>query len=119
MFAQVWERVVSGAYQSVEARLLNHARFCVKDCAYPGMIKVDMGNVVGRLYLDVGTGDLAALDNFEGSQYQRDTVEVFTNDGTSVYAETYLFLPEEQLTEVIWEPAKFMIEKFLNLYCSL
>jgi len=117
MFAQVWQRVVSGHYHCIDAKLFEHARFAVKDVSYPGIITVEGGIVTGKLYLDIGASDLTALDVFEGNEYKRCRVEVATENGLKFYAETYLFLPQHRLTNKVWNPEQFSLEQFLKAHC--
>lgn len=117
MFAPVWQRVVAGSYRSAPATLDGHVRFALVDDTYPGMLARADHAVRGVLYFDVDAADLVALDHFEGDQYQRRPVEVQTDDGLAVSAETYVFDAVHRLSDRAWEPENFALEHFLDSYC--
>ena len=117
MFDAVWQRVVRGQYRSAGATLDNHVRLIVDGETYPGMIARVGSTVAGVLYFDVDGADLAALDHFEGLDYERVCVPVSTNSNGIVEAETYLYLPKQRLLEQAWEPQEFQMQRFLQTYC--
>jgi gamma-glutamylcyclotransferase (GGCT)/AIG2-like uncharacterized protein YtfP len=117
MFDTVWQRVVRGQYRSAAATLDGHVRLVVDGETYPGMIARAGSQVAGVLYFDVDAADLAALDYFEGQDYERVCVSVNTNSGDIVRAETYLYLPMQKLLEQPWEPETFQMQRFLQTYC--
>ena len=112
MFPDVWTLVVSGRYRSVAGTVRGHARFAVVDQTYPGMIVSSDAQVDGVVHLDVDDADLARLDDFEGDDYRRGTVEVACADGSTRAAETYLYLPRDRLLTSAWEPDAFAMERF-------
>ena len=117
MFADVWTRVVAGRYESLRATLQGHARFQVRDETYPGMVETGGAAVNGVLYLDVGDDDLARLDRFEGSDYERCRVEVVDAEGRAHAAETYLYRRVDRLLTSAWEPDAFAMQRFIDTYC--
>jgi len=117
MFAEVWTRVVTGRYRSVEGVVHDHARFAVVDQDYPGMIEVPGASVGGLVYLDVEAEDLKRLDRFEGDDYRRDIVPAICADGTTRACATYLYLPIDRLQSASWEPTAFAMNRFLGTYC--
>lgn len=117
MFAQVWQRVVRGAYRSCPAMAHGFARHAIAGETYPGMIRRDGANVPGMLYFDVGPDDIAALDTFEGAEYRRETVLATLAFGEQVTAETYLYLLPQKLSESPWRPEEFQMESFIGSYC--
>ena len=117
MFADVWMRVVEGDYRSLRARLDDHARFEVRDQTYPGMVAQQNSQVEGVLYLDVGDVDLARLDQFEGDDYVRATLEVVCEDGIARVAQTYVYRLVDRLTKTTWQPDAFAMQRFLETYC--
>ena len=117
MFAEVWQRVVRGQYRSMPVTLAGHARFAVRDETYPGMIERTGAQVVGVLYFDVDTADLAALDHFEGLDYRRIAVSVMADGGEAFDAESYLYLPAQKLLDQPWDPEAFQMQRFLQTYC--
>lgn len=116
MFAPVWQRVVRGDYAGIEATLQDHARFALIDALYPGMVALKGHAVVGTLYCEVSAGDLSALDRFEGDEYQRCRVQVELANTKKIWAQTYLFLPHQRLSEQPWNPANFALANFLNAF---
>jgi gamma-glutamylcyclotransferase (GGCT)/AIG2-like uncharacterized protein YtfP len=117
MFDPVWQRVVRGRYRSTPATLDGHVRLIVEGETYPGMIVRTGSQVAGVLYFDVDTADLAALDYFEGQDYERICVSVNTDFDGIVQAETYLYLPVQRLLDQAWEPGAFQMQRFLQTYC--
>lgn len=117
MFAPVWQSVVRGRYSSEATDLAGYRRFAIVDETYPGVIEADAGRVTGVLYRDVNDADLQALDDFEGSAYRRCAVQVVTPAGTSVTAQTYVFLLPQRLARHDWDPATFPLARFMATYC--
>jgi len=117
MFPPIWERVVSGHYPKAVATLAGYARFALKNDTYPGMIASQDQEVIGALYRDVSDADLSALDVFEGSEYQRCSVQVDIGTTEKIWAETYVFLPHERLSGQPWDPAAFAVNRFMGAYC--
>ncbi len=118
MFAEVWGRVVHGAYGAVAARLVGHRRHEVRGQTYPGMIACDGAAVEGVLYLDVAADDLERLDRFEGADYRRITVSVDCADGAPRAGETYLYLRHDLLLDAPWKAETFAMQRFLETYCA-
>lgn len=117
MFAPVWQRVVRSAYRSSAATLAGFRRFALVDETYPGMIEADGASVTGVLYFDVDAADLQALDDFEGTEYERRTVQVTTPAGAVVTAQTYVFLLPRRLAQHDWDPDGFALARFMGTYC--
>lgn len=118
MFPAIWQRVVCGAYRSESAVLHDHARFALIDDTYPGVVPHVAATVEGVLYCDVDAADVAALDAFEGSEYRRDTVTVTLASGTTIVAQTYVFLATHRLSAQAWEPQAFRMSRFIETYCA-
>lgn len=116
MFPEVWSLVVVGTHRRVEARLDDHARFAIGGEDYPGMVPAAGSQVAGVLHLDVDEADLERLDHFEGDDYRRASVDVFTEEG-SMRAETYLYLLHDRLSSSPWQPDAFAMERFIVTYC--
>lgn len=117
MFVEVWTRVVTGRYRSLDGVLDDHARFAVADQDYPGMIRAVGSSVTGVVYLDVDAEDLLRLDRFEGDDYRRDTVSVTCADDASRSCATYLYEPVDRLLSTPWDPSAFAMERFLTINC--
>jgi gamma-glutamylcyclotransferase (GGCT)/AIG2-like uncharacterized protein YtfP len=117
MFAEVWSRVVTGRYRSVDGTLRDHARHAVRDQDYPGMIELPGAVTEGLVYFDVSDEDLERLDRFEGDDYRRAVVTVVGIDGVTYPCGTYLYLPHERLLDTPWQPEAFAMNHFLATYC--
>ena len=85
---------------------------------YPGMIVSRQAAVDGVLYFDVDAQDVAALGAFEGSEYRRDPIELNANSGKTVIACTYIFVVEQRLSSLLWEPQAFQMSRFIGSYGS-
>lgn len=118
MFPEIWQRVVRGNYRSATATLPGFARYALADDTYPGMVAQAEAVVEGLLYYDVVPPDLAALDAFEGREYRREKVNVVIESGETVIACTYIFLAEQRLSGLPWEPQAFQMSRFIGTYCS-
>lgn len=118
MFPEIWQRVVRGNYLSATATLSDHARYALADDTYPGMVAQADAAVEGVLYYDVTPQDVAALDQFEGSEYSRQNVNVVIESGETVIACTYIFLAKQRLSGLPWEPQAFQMSRFIGTYCS-
>lgn len=110
MYKPVWESVVSGNYAGAPAELRGHARYRVPGETYPAVIEQADGVVQGRLYLCVGKADLQRLDEFEGHEYARKTVQVLDARGRSQWAEIYIWQKPELLDDVPWDVSLFETE---------
>ena len=116
MFAQVWQPLVGGRYRSEPAVLPGYRRFAVPGVTYPGIVAAPGEQVAGLLYLDVGPGDLARLDLFEGAEYRREALPVTLADGSVLVAETYVWLDHGRLSDAAWLPEAFRLGEFLRTY---
>jgi len=67
--------------------------YAVRDAAgsYPAMIRDAMAGKVWGVLHDAGSVDLAALDRFEGVEYRRADVAVFSDGKETVAAQAYLW----------------------------
>lgn len=117
MFPQIWQRVVRGNYRSAPATASGYARYALADDTYPGMIARPQTTVEGVLYFDVDAQDVAALDAFEGSEYRRDQIDVVIDSSETVIACTYIFMAEQRLSGLPWEPQAFQMSRFIGSYC--
>lgn len=117
MFAPVWEQVVTGRYRGVAATLAGYRRFALLGETYPGMVREPSGSVSGVLYFDVSEADLAALDHFEGNEYERCSVGLRLGDASHVSGDTYVFTALERLSDQPWEPENFALQRFIGSYC--
>ncbi|MFC7297963.1 gamma-glutamylcyclotransferase family protein [Herminiimonas aquatilis] len=117
MFPQIWQRVVRGNYRSAPATASGYARYALADDTYPGMIARPQTTVEGVLYFDVDAHDVAALDAFEGNEYRRDQIDVVIDSSEIVIACTYIYMAEQRLSSLPWEPQAFQMSRFIGSYC--
>ncbi len=120
MFDQVWSRVVKGGYRRADAVLPGHVRRAVRGETYPGVIAAAGEKVAGVVYFDVAAPDLARLDDFEGSPYERRSV-MLDLKGAPIPAEVYLIRDPGRLEPGPWDVARFEragIFEFLAGYCA-
>ncbi|GGI55265.1 gamma-glutamylcyclotransferase family protein [Oxalicibacterium solurbis] len=119
MFPAVWRRVVRGSHRALPAVLEGYARHAVRGELYPGVVHRPGASVEGVLYLDVSEAELAVLDDFEGSEYRRESVMVRTAaDMQMVAADTYLFLAGHRLSGEAWERQHFRMTHFIAAHCG-
>lgn len=111
MFPDVWKPLVPRPRASVLATLSGFAREGVRGRTYPGIRPDPQARTSGRLYLDLDDDEIARLDAFEGSEYQRETVTVriTTTDGrtVSLAAEVYRLADPAQLDGQPWDAEAF------------
>lgn len=117
MFPDIWARVVRGDYRSAPAAASGYARFAVRDEIYPGLVKRLESRIEGVVYFDIDATDLAALDAFEGADYQREPIALTLDDGREIVGETYLYLPVARLLATGWAPENFQKQRFVDTYC--
>lgn len=119
----MWPDIMTGVIgRRIEGRpavLENARRLRVKGQDYPSLISAN-GTVSGVLYENLTSGDIAALDLFEGPEYDRRPVEVVV-DGQKIEAETYftsnaglLLLEETEWTPDMLSPDR--LNQFRNSY---
>lgn len=118
MFDAVWTRVVRGQYVSCRAKLDGFQRWCIRGETYPALLPTEGASVQGILYSDLSTSDLALLDAFEGSAYERILVEVVCEDGRKLPAYTYQFLEVGLVEDQVWQAEAFQLQRFLDTYCK-
>ncbi|MBD3317246.1 MAG: gamma-glutamylcyclotransferase [Chitinivibrionales bacterium] len=70
-----------------------YRRMSVKGEQYPALIADDRNQVKGFVYRDVPAKAWSRLDRFEGEMYARRSVRIELNDGTPIFAGTYLAKP--------------------------
>ena len=117
MFPEIWSRVVRGNHRFARATADGYACFSVRDEIYPGLVKRPGSRVEGVVYFDIDATDLAALDAFEGADYQREPIALTLDDGREIAGETYLYLPVARLLATGWAPENFQKQRFVDTYC--
>lgn len=107
MYAPVWGAVVKGQYQQQRGAVHGYARYAVPGETYPAMVKQHGASVQGLVWLDVWPEDLTRLDQFEGIEYQRDTVQVVLEAGGTCLAHTYVWKDPLTVASEPWDVAGF------------
>ena len=121
MFEQVWNEVVQGDYQSYPGTVSGFFRRSIQHEHYPAMLPGPVNAMVeGVLYLDIDSEDLTRLDQFEGSIYDRQDVQVMT-DNNIYTAQAYVIKESYRnlVSDREWDPDKFEdegIHQFLGGY---
>ncbi len=120
MFPEVWTRLVPRPRASVAAVLDGYVREGVRGQSYPGIREQAGAHTAGRLYLDIDAQELARLDAFEGSEYQREsvTVRLDNRDGRTITlpAQVYRFIDRTRLDGAPWDSARFARESAAGFY---
>ncbi len=120
MFDEVWRRVVTGRYRHAEAVLDAHRRHAVRGATYPGVVPAPGRQVRGVVHLDVLPDDVARLDAFEGTPYERRAVLVDVS-GEMLPASVYVMRDPACLEPVDWDAASFArtgMHEFIATYCA-
>ncbi|KAF4948858.1 hypothetical protein FGADI_9348 [Fusarium gaditjirri] len=102
------------------ARVSGHARFTVKHCDYPAVIKKDCHEVDGYVLLLQTISQRKKLDTFEGEIYTPTAITATLDDGTTMEADIYLWGGDsEALSTEPWELETFIkerLEDWLDLF---
>ncbi|MGI9538348.1 MAG: gamma-glutamylcyclotransferase family protein [Desulfocapsaceae bacterium] len=121
MFERIWTEVVDGSYRHCPGTLSGFIRRSILNEQYPAILKGPVNSTVpGVLYLDIDSKDLSLLDDFEGSYYERQSVQIMT-DNNIFAAEAYVLKDSYRhiLSDDDWDPEKFKdqdINQFLGSY---
>ncbi len=110
ILAEVWQAVVGCHLEPLKATLGGYARFRVRNTPFPGIIAAPtVEPLEGKLYLGLDPKLLSLLDQFEGSLYCRQLVNVRASDGHQYRANAYVVRPENRrlLTDEPWCPKSF------------
>jgi gamma-glutamylcyclotransferase (GGCT)/AIG2-like uncharacterized protein YtfP len=124
MFPPVWNRVVTGDYESALATINGFRRLAVIEKEHPALvIAKGARQLTGRVYFDVSNFDLARLDHFETERYARITVAAtISNDASeTLAAEAYLALNLAELSDSDWDLERFEREglpRFMESYVA-
>jgi hypothetical protein len=109
----------------VPALLQGFCRHRVKGADYPGIVREIGHDVKGTFVSGLTDGDVYRLDAFEGSEYDREWVEVELLDeagnekGEKRKAETYVYTyGDNHLEKLEWNYDEFRKEKLKNWVSS-
>ena len=114
-------RAVTGRdFPCREAMLPGYRRRRLRNVDYPGIVMDAREQTDGMLITGLDDPAWAALDRFEGEQYQRERVEVVSG-GAVVEAWTYVLSPQhhDQLTDEHWDLERFrahFLQRFMFTY---
>jgi hypothetical protein len=109
MAPSVMRAVTGQQFSTCKVALRGYARYKVKDAFYPGIIRKSDAMMIDTIHLDVDGRSLMLLDHFEGDLYARTAVEVESEQGLPLSAETYVIKPEHEisLSYEPWDPEDF------------
>ena len=117
---EVIETVTGKQFTSVNASVEGYGRYLLKNRVYPALVREQGTRATGTLYLDMDATALAQLDEYEDSCYEKQTIQVSTEDRRTLDALAYI-LPEqrrEQLSSRLWNKEEFIqdeLARFLSL----
>jgi len=119
IFAPVIEAVTGRPHKGQTAKLHNFAAYKVVGDVYPGIWHLAGVTTDGILYQDISSEDLEILDRYEGEEYNRELLEVETEDGNMHRAWVYTYRPayHHMLSETPWN-AEFFNESELESYVA-
>jgi len=100
------------------AILSGFIRFKVVGESYPAVVEKELSSVEGLLYRDISESTFALLDQFEGEEYDRVSVDV-TIEGKNESADLYRYKSEfyQKLGSELWDIKLFYSqrEQFLSV----
>ena len=103
MWPEIMSAVIGREISGSSARLDGVRRLCVKDEVYPALVPADASFSDGVLYENLAAEEMAALNRFEGGEYDRRAMTVLSN-GVVVEAEVYFASERALLTNDEWHP---------------
>jgi gamma-glutamylcyclotransferase (GGCT)/AIG2-like uncharacterized protein YtfP len=118
---EVMMAVTGRSFSQQPALIVDHARYRLKNRAYPGL-REEYGVVTnGTVYTGLDAEAMQRLDTFETDLYVRKTLTVHPEAGGLMRAEVYLIRPVHygQLTGEAWDQAAFVqqsLRRFLHRY---
>ena len=122
MYDEVWSRIVIGEHKRIDAQLSGYRRLKFKDENYPGIVKGE-GTVRGLVRVDVNQDNLARLDTFEGTYYERVQEVVQDARGKDIQVDVYRIKERYtwMLEDVEWDMGQFEasgLRQFLSQYAG-
>lgn len=122
-FPEVLERVTGRRFQGVAARLPDHRCLRFVDREYPGVVPAPGVVTEGLLYPDLDAASVAALDRFEGPEYERVALRVERADGAEWPREAWVYrvLPDARvrLSDQGWSRTEFAVEGLARFLARL
>lgn len=109
IFSPVMKAVTGKVHKGQAAKLHNFAAYKVVGDVYPGIWHLEGVSTDGILYQNISKEELEKLDRYEGEEYNRELLEVETEDGNMHRAWVYTYRPayRHMLSEVPWNPEYF------------
>ncbi|MCZ7644986.1 MAG: gamma-glutamylcyclotransferase [Planctomycetota bacterium] len=106
MFPDLLEAVVGRKIDAQPAELHDYARAILRGRTYPALAEFAGATTRGMLLRGIDAKTWRKLDAYEGPEYVRAALEVWTSDGESQHAQVYLLKPEHRgmLTAEPWDP---------------
>jgi gamma-glutamylcyclotransferase (GGCT)/AIG2-like uncharacterized protein YtfP len=106
---EVMRHAAGRTFRCERASLNGYARLRVRNESYPALLPFPDMHTDGVVYFDVDEESVRCLDRFEGSLYRREEVNVKTETGEWVEAETYVVRIEERnrLSAEPWDEDDF------------
>ncbi|UCE88429.1 MAG: gamma-glutamylcyclotransferase [Pseudomonadota bacterium] len=116
---QVMRAVTRKRFAARPARLEGYARFLMVGQHYPGIVAKRGHSTTGTLYLDIDQTTLGRIDRFEGRDYRRRPVMVYTEDGERLRAWTYVIQQHRRrlLSPQPWDRERF-VRKHLGAFLT-
>lgn len=110
MCRDIMSRVADCRIESDQAILDDFYRSKIQNEEYPGIVPQSGSKVSGVLYLNLSSEALQRLDLFEGELYQRQEVEVRSENNGKVRAMTFVIKPGygDRLTGEAWSFNHFL-----------
>ena len=113
----ILERLTGKSFKTSSAVLSGYKRFCVINCDYPAIIRLDDSKTMGLIIEKTDDSTLAVLSFYEGDEYEIRKVIVLLN-GKPEDALTFVWVKgNEYLEDKEWDLTNFEInslEHYLN-----
>jgi gamma-glutamylcyclotransferase (GGCT)/AIG2-like uncharacterized protein YtfP len=114
IFQEILQAVIGRGYCGMEVHLHDYARYRIRGCVYPAIIRQTGASVPGLLYKGLDKADLHRLDDYESDFYERREVQVEAGPKENIHAWAYI-IPEKNrhvLLNKSWNPDLFAARHF-------
>lgn len=116
-YPEILQKLTGKNFVSKPAVLNNYMRHKVKHAEYPAIVPKPGAQTMGLLIENVDDLSLRAIDFYEGNEYEKTVVTVFT-ENTVMDAFTYTWIGgNKNLEEDDWDKNNFE-KNFLQLYLN-
>jgi len=114
-YPEILKKITGKSFVSKPAILYNFNRHKVQNAEYPAIVSKHGAKTYGLVLENVDDESLKAIDIYEGEEYEKSLVSVFTED-SKTEAFTYIWIAgNNYLEEEDWDKALFEA-KYLELY---